>query len=279
MAKRMFYLFHLIIAATTISLVVQDAWMDRTGLLARSTRENGFFEMASSMLLFCAGSYLLYASRKLSPAGLRLAIRLLAVLLVIGALEEISWGQHLFGFETGDFFASNKQQETNLHNFLPPWLFGLIVNLGFYIMFVYIPIFAHLFEERLANSRHSLLEVLTPVVPSVHLILVFCFGFALQKYFIFETLSDTAALVIALVMISIVVFRKPQTLLLLHLLFSIAATGFFMLSHTAFSYQNVQYEIRELIFIYAMIYWILRTLHTWQTLPHSYSCISKSDVA
>ena len=83
----MFYLFHLIIAVTTISLVVQDAWMDRTGLLARSTRENGFFEIASSILLFCAGFYLLYGSRKLLPAGLRLAIRLLAMLLVIGALE------------------------------------------------------------------------------------------------------------------------------------------------------------------------------------------------
>jgi len=279
MASRMFYLFHLIIAVTTISLVVQDAWMGQTGLLARTTRENGFFEIASSILLFCAGFYLLYGSRKLLPAGLRLAIRLLAMLLVIGALEEISWGQHLFGFETGDFFASNKQQETNLHNFLPPWLFGLIVNVGFYILFVYVPIFLHLFEERLVNSRHPLLEVLTPVLPSVHLILVFCFGFALQKYFIFETFSDTAALVIALVMVGIVVFRKPQTLLFFHLLFSIAATGLFMLSHTAFSYQNVQYEIRELIFIYAMIYWILSTLHIWQKLPQSCSCISRSDAA
>ena len=279
MAKRMFYLFHLIIAATTISLVAQDAWMGRTGLLAWSTREDGFFEIASSMLLFCAGFYLLCASRKLVPAGLRLAIRLLAVLLVIGALEEISWGQHLLGFETGDLFADNKQQETNLHNFLPPWLFGLMVNLGFYVMFVYVPIFAHLFEERLASNRHRLSEALITVLPSVHLILVFCFGFALQKYFMFETLSDTAALVIALVMVGIVVLRKPRTLLVLHLLLSIAATGFFMFSHTAFSYQNVQYEIRELIFIYAMIFWILCSLHTWRISALSDSLISSSDAA
>ena len=36
----------------------------------------------------------------------------------------------------------------------------------------------------------------------------------------------------------------------------------FVLSHTAFSYENVQYELRELIFIFAMIRWILRNLHT-----------------
>ena len=44
----------------------------------------------------------------------------------------------------------------------------------------------------------------------------------------------------------------------------IVPTRFFMLSHTAFSDENVQHKIRELIFIYAMIYWILRSLRTWQ---------------
>ena len=268
MATRIFYLFHLIIVAATIWLVAQDAWMGRVGLLRRSTLENGFFELASSMLLFCAGLYLLYASYRLLPAGLRVALRLLAVLFIIGALEEISWGQHLFGFEAGDLFAGNKQQETNLHNFLPPWLFGLMVNLGFYVAFVYAPIFAHLFKDRLASSKHPLLEMLMLVLPSMHLVLVFCFGFALQKYFIIETLSDTAALVIALLLVAIIVLRKPQPLLVLHLLLIVSATGFFMASHNVFSYENVQYEIRELILIYAMIYWISCSLHTWRKLPH-----------
>ena len=266
MARPIFYLFHLIIVAVTIWLVAQDAWMGRMGLLTRSTLENGFFELASSVLLFGAGLYLLYSSYRLLPARLSLAVRLVAVLFVIGALEEISWGQHLFGFEAGDLFAGNKQHETNLHNFLPPWLFGLMVNFGFYVAFVYAPIFAHLFEDYLASSKNRLLRALILVLPSTHLVLVFCFGFALQKYFIIETLSDTAALVTALVLTAIVVLRKPQPLLVLHLLLSISATGFFMVSHKVFSYENVQYEIREFILIYAMIYWILCSLHTWRKL-------------
>ena len=85
------------------------------------------------------------------------------------------------------------------------------------------------------------------MLPSMHLVLVFCFRFALQKYFIIENLSDTAALVIALVLIAIVVRRKRQPLLVSFLRLTISATGFFMASHKVFSYENVQYEIRELI--------------------------------
>jgi len=32
------------------------------------------------------------------------------------AMEEISWGQRIFDFNTPDWFPENRQQETNLHN-------------------------------------------------------------------------------------------------------------------------------------------------------------------
>ncbi len=47
----------------------------------------------------------------------RIAMTLLtlAIIFVIG--EEISWGQRIFGIDSGDFFASkNTQGETNIHN-------------------------------------------------------------------------------------------------------------------------------------------------------------------
>ena len=50
---------------------------------------------------------------------------------------------------------------------------------------------------------------------------------ALRPYFIVETLGDTYTMVIALLLISILVRREPQTVLVLHLLLVIAATGFF----------------------------------------------------
>ena len=48
----------------------------------------------------------------------------------------------------------------------------------------------------------------------------------MQQYFSVETLGDTNTMVIALLLISIVVPREPLTVLVLHLLFVIAATGF-----------------------------------------------------
>ena len=49
---------------------------------------------------------------------------------------------------------------------------------------------------------------------------------ALQKCSILETVSDTYAMVIALLLVSIVVASEPQTVLVLQPLFVIAATGF-----------------------------------------------------
>jgi len=40
-----------------------------------------------------------------------------AVVLFLLGMEEISWGQRLFGFDTPDSFAANRQGEVNLHNF------------------------------------------------------------------------------------------------------------------------------------------------------------------
>jgi len=57
-----------------------------------------------------------------SPAAggltlLRIVAVILGVMFFFVAGEEISWGQHLFGWQTPDWMAElNKQRETNLHN-------------------------------------------------------------------------------------------------------------------------------------------------------------------
>ncbi|QDZ02388.1 hypothetical protein FQ775_19545 [Nitratireductor mangrovi] len=49
------------------------------------------------------------------PAPLPFAAMAVVSLLILG--EEMSWGQHLIGWETPEKFAGNIQNETNLHNF------------------------------------------------------------------------------------------------------------------------------------------------------------------
>ena len=54
---------------------------------------------------------------------------LLAALLLVGALEEVSWGQRVFGWSTPETLAQvNEQEETTLHNIAG-------VNQGFYTAF------------------------------------------------------------------------------------------------------------------------------------------------
>jgi len=62
----------------------------------------------------------------------RLTFACLALCCFYVAMEEISWGQRLFGFSSPDFFkAYNLQSETNLHNFVAgPFSTTLKASLG-----------------------------------------------------------------------------------------------------------------------------------------------------
>ncbi len=83
--------------------------------------EDGPVELAQVLLLGAAtalfgGVTVLSAGPRRWPAGCLAG----GSLLWLG--EEISWGQRIFGWRTPAGWASlNLQQETNLHNLVPPW--------------------------------------------------------------------------------------------------------------------------------------------------------------
>lgn len=86
-------------------------------------QEDRPLEWASAGLLLAAGGlFALVAARTLLGAGRRSWPALLlggglAALLLVMAMEEISWGQRLFGFATPDSLAAvNWQGEFNFHN-------------------------------------------------------------------------------------------------------------------------------------------------------------------
>lgn len=89
-------------------------------LLAPHLREDGPLELATFLVLAIAGVYGLrvaIAGRKALPWWHITFFAAFGTGLILVALEEIAWGQTLFGFESPDFFASNNEQgETTLHN-------------------------------------------------------------------------------------------------------------------------------------------------------------------
>ena len=84
--------------------------------------EDGPVEYATAVFLFISSLVMFSNARSLSGKGLRGAAILTAfygLLFFLAAGEEISWGQRIFGWESGEFFKeNNKQSETNFHNLI-----------------------------------------------------------------------------------------------------------------------------------------------------------------
>ena len=144
-------------------------------------REDGFVEYGTALFLFVASFVLIMNARSLKARGARLALGctlFYALLFFFAAGEEISWGQRIFGWETGETFQEiNKQQETNVHNLIvpTPWgdfhlaktLFGPILTL---IVLVYLAVLPLLYPRvgwiKLAANR-----IAVPVPSKRHAIL------------------------------------------------------------------------------------------------------------
>ena len=77
----------------------------------------------SSILLIIAVFYLKKNTlSKINKKFLQVWLIISSLILLLIFLEEISWGQQYFGWEsTGVFKANNSQNETNLHNFFNPF--------------------------------------------------------------------------------------------------------------------------------------------------------------
>lgn len=126
-------------------LVPVNFWSHLTGnndswIFGTETFDGGIVENLTVLFygLAVAVSGLLFvrASRLYGPASTGLWRGLVAVMVVcftamIG--EEMSWGQHLIGFQTpAELAAVNLQGESNLHNLVSPRLYDLIYQaLGF----------------------------------------------------------------------------------------------------------------------------------------------------
>jgi hypothetical protein len=84
--------------------------------------EGGFIEYGTTLAYLLAFGFSLPVAHfflKQKQTFLGFFYYVLAIFFLVIALEEISWGQTLLGWNSPDFFQeSNKQQETNFHNLI-----------------------------------------------------------------------------------------------------------------------------------------------------------------
>ena len=82
-------------------------------------QEDGVVESATSIFFFisCIFSIIIAKNFIKSKNNFSAILFILFSATFFGiAMEEISWGQRIFNFETSEFFSDNLQNETNFHN-------------------------------------------------------------------------------------------------------------------------------------------------------------------
>lgn len=129
--------------------------------------EDGPVEWASSLLPLAASAAFLYAFGRVLRGDrdarrvttLAFAALLAIVLFVIG-MEEISWGQRIFGLATPTAFSANEQNEINLHNMYNSLLFNLAYRTGVFAGLIVLPFVVE------TAPRNRLFDWLADFLPS-----------------------------------------------------------------------------------------------------------------
>lgn len=110
-------------------------FFDRDGLYKWLLREDGPVEWGTAVMIILAGVFALGIAWRLKRLGRRgwlvIAVAMIAAILFLAGMEEVSYGQRLFGWESSEFFMEHSdQQETNLHNVAQTHLknLGLRIN-------------------------------------------------------------------------------------------------------------------------------------------------------
>lgn len=103
------------------ALVFSEAWQSADPRsYARLFHEDGPAEVCQAVFYAMSAVFAAMIAMGLkarSHAGLALLYALFSAIVVVFAMEEISWGQRLAGFEAPQYFALNNMQgEMNLHN-------------------------------------------------------------------------------------------------------------------------------------------------------------------
>lgn len=116
--------------------------------------EDALLENMTAVFAFLSGLLLFYSLRTLQERQLRIFISFTAVLFLLFAMEEISWGQRIFSIETPETIKElNYQDEFNLHNLFNPLFFA------FYIIFNLVVASYFLFMDKIEKYLPSEIRV------------------------------------------------------------------------------------------------------------------------
>jgi len=194
-----------LLSASVIAIFQWGRWqsLENAGWLATGKLhgEDGFMENLTAGFALAASVILMIAARGLTR-GSRILVLALALASFFFGMEEISWGQRIFGVATPEVLVeANHQGELNLHNFLSPRQVHLYTPVAVNLLLAAYFCFAH----PLATLFPDDLRPLT--LPAHSLILSLVFQFLLVQSVIMYSAEVTEEVV------SVVLFFSAMRLL------------------------------------------------------------------
>lgn len=156
---------HTVIIANLALLISSAVVVFNPEILNETVREGQIVSilteiiLLSSVLIFglCAWRSRILRNRTILSVPVWIVFLSMTFICALIAMEEMSWGQHWFGWEAGEAFRNNAQNETNLHNFAT-YKFEAAYYTAAIFSFVLVPAFwsVHL---------HPRLADIAPLVP------------------------------------------------------------------------------------------------------------------
>jgi hypothetical protein len=145
--NRKLLLFH---ALPLLVVVFPAIWVAIAGNDRMLDGEAGIIENMTVIFLLMAIGFCVSSLRLAKRIGLPILVKAWLIVLILGsayfALEEISYGQHVFGWETADTWRDlNDQEETNLHNLhaIFDQVPRALLTLGIFVGGIILPIYRH----------------------------------------------------------------------------------------------------------------------------------------
>lgn len=178
----------ILVVASTIFIYQQDTVVEGVSLYVWLLREDGPLEWLTAFLLVLTTLICLITVLWIPEIHKwsRPFLLLFSAFCLVLAFEEISWGQRIFGVESGDFFNKySDQQEINFHNMMQLYLSRIGVpitttkEIAAIILFVYGVIFPALNLFRRVEPTFRKLRL---VIPPPALMMGFMFGAYLAWY-------------------------------------------------------------------------------------------------
>lgn len=233
-----------------LSIVITSNLTGYETLLQDMTIENGFFETISVVILLIIFFYGFYCALKNKKKFNRVTLFFIisfSLLAFVAGMEEISWGQQIFHFQSSEYFLEqNLQKETNLHNLIDGNIFSSIIYSTIYILFIYLP----LFYKLLPYLKHF--KVLKYFDINPHTILITLFASVFQLYFYNDigVIVDMITHLVALLLFGYFIWSRERNIWLeIHFGFIVVATLLSMWCYKIYDFFNMQYEIRESIVV------------------------------